>query len=250
MRSRPKRFQAGLPATVHEAASQYSCEALDLNREGVLLVGQLPRPESRAIDIAIRSVSGDLELRCTARVARFTQQDDAAHIGVRFGELDDEQRQVLEALVARVLEGIAPAPLATLHPASTPAEIRAALEKIPVHQRVAVAKRAMAQERQYLKYDLNPRVLEGLARNPNTNAREIEALLRFPDHLPTTLDVIARDARWQRDADILLHVATHPRVPLETAERLIEGMDRRQRQRALQASGLNPVLRERLVRKL
>ena len=157
---------------------------------------------------------------------------------------------MLESLVARVLEGVSPAPLATLHPASTPAEIRIALEKIPVHQRVSVAKRAMAQERQYLKHDLNPRVLEGLARNPNTHAEEIKALLRLPEHLPVTLEVISRDPRWQRNEEIRLAVATHPRVPLETAERLIEAMDKRQRQKALQASGLNPVIRERLVRKL
>ncbi len=249
MARRTARFLAALPATVYEpGGSEFSCEALNLNRESVLLRGNLPRPEGREIRFAIRSVAGDLELPLTGHVARVAKEEDGClAIGVRFDEVPEARRPTLEALIARVVEGQAPAALETLTVASSPGEIRAALDKIPVPHRIALAMRAMAQERAWLRHDANPKVLEALARNPNTNIREIKELVRMPDHLPTTLAAIADDVRWKRDDELKVMVATHPRVTLRVAEKLVASMDAKTRQKTLQTPGLHPALRAKLL---
>ena len=249
MKQRASRFLAGLPAWLHEGGTAASCEAFDVSRGGVRLIGHLARPETREVEVTLQSVKGDLTVRVPARIVRYEGTPPDAVVALEFSGLESEQMRKIEALVARVVEGMNPAPLKALTPASTPAEIKAVLERVPLAHRIGLAKRAMSQERGYFRHDPNPRVLEALCRNPNTNIREIRELARLRHHLPTAIEAMARDPRWQRDDELHVTLATHPRVTLDTAERLIEGMDPRTRQKTLETPGLNPALRMKLLQR-
>jgi hypothetical protein len=253
------RFGAGLPAILRGRGAEHPCEAIDLSRSGALLVGALPEsPESRPL-VTIRTSEERLRLDCRVRVVRTARDTDGqVVIGVRFVDLDDEQVKTLELLIARVVEGSAPAPLRSLPAGAGPEEVRRALEKVSLPHRIALAGRASARERAYLMQDPHPQVLEALARNPTLNLHEAKALLRMHQLLPTTLDSMADDPRWGTDEELKILLATHPRTTVQIAEKVISRLSESGVNRVLQRSGLplevkakllDPQARRRLTRR-
>ena len=93
-------------------------------------------------------------------------------------------------------------------------------------------------------------MLEALSRNANAVPHEIKLLLRRADLLPTTLDQIAEDVRWSRDEEIQRMICCHPRVPFQTADRVVDRMSELAIGRLLRQSGLEPGIRQKLMRKL
>jgi len=230
-----------------------SCEAHDLSRSGVLLTGDLPTlaPDQRS-DLTLTAPAGGLEFRTNVRVVRYTAAEGGAEAraAVEFVGLSADQREKLEALIARVIEGLTPAPLASLKPGAPTVEVRKALDAIPLAHRVALAIRASAHEREFLRQDTNPAVLEALARNASLHSAEAQVIAASPHVLPTTLEILLADARWARDEEIRRLVAIHPRTPLALAERAIASLKPLELRKILQASSLSQALRERIMRRL
>lgn len=244
------RFPAGLPAVLHLAQRDHPCEAHDLSRSGVLLVGELPWPSTLEVELTLRTAAADLELRLGGSVQRLGSNPETAatNIAVEFAPLDELRRGVLDALVARVVEGVAPAALSALEPGASEQEIRDALAKVSLAHRIALAARAThPREREILLHDTNPQVLESLARNPNLLPREVRALLRLHTLVPTTLDLLGRDPRWAGDDELKVTIAAHPRTPPATAERVLATLGPDGVRRALQRPGLSPALRAKLA---
>jgi hypothetical protein len=229
------------------------CEADDISRFGALLTGPIPpcNPGER-LDLTLKAPVGTLELQASVRVVRHAPLPDGseASLAVEFVDLSDEQRSVLAALVARIMEGFAPAPLEGLRPGAPPNEVRKALEAVPLAHRIALAVRAGPRERELLRQDIQPAVLEGLARNPNLLPAEAHAIAASPHILPSTLEIFLTDTRWAKDDELRGLVAIHPRVPLALAERAISGLKPPALRKLLQAPSLNGAVREKILRRI
>ena len=248
---RGPRFAAGLPAALLTGGREHDCRAHNLSRTGVLLVGAFPPPTGEQVAFALRSPGGDIDHRFTGRVARLEQGDDPGElrVAVEFVAVDAEQKRIIELLVARVVEGLAPASLAALRPGSPPQEIRKALGLVSVPHRIALAARAGPREREFLRYDYHPAVLESLARNPNITLVEIRALLEVTQLQPSMLQSVAADPRWSKDEDVRILVATHPQVPFPLAERIISELPLPVLKKVLTRPSLNAVLRDKIVKR-
>jgi hypothetical protein len=250
-RAKP-RFLAALPASLRCGEKELPCEAFNLSRSGVLLIGNLPQPEEPDLEVRITTPSGDLELRALARVVH-AQSDPASgesKLGLQFSQLEPAQNETIDLLVARIVEGMAPAALDTLPRGASATRTREALKKIPVPHRVALARRGQAREREILRQDPDPHVLDALARNPRITLPEIIALARLPHLLPSTIETMAADPRWKLNDEVRIMLATHPRASFATADRIVSGMSEVVLQRALHRPGLNPGVREKLMTRL
>jgi hypothetical protein len=247
-----QRFAASLPAVLHERGRDYPCDALNLSRTGVLLVGALPEPGSPDVELTLQTPTADLELRLFARLAHRGRDDESGEtkLGVQFLNLDPSQAEAIDQMVARVVEGMAPAALDGLDRGASLAECRAALEKIPLAHRIILARRAQVREREVLRHDADPQVLEALARNPSIVLPEIIALLRMHSLLPSTVEIIANDSRWAHSDEARILVATHPRASFTTADRAVARLSDMLLQRVVHRPGLNPAVREKVMRRL
>ena len=250
--SRGYRFQAGLPAVLEDRGGGLDCTAHDLSRSGVLLVGELPPLATEQVSVRVRSRTGDLEGRFGGRVVRVERDPDGdvTRLAIEFSALDAPQKELLERLLARVMEGLSPAALESVRPGAPPHEIRKALEAVPLPHRIALAARAGPKEREILRHDPSPQVLEALARNPNLAPAEARALISNAQLLPSTLESLASDPRWTGDAEFRILIATHPRVPFPLAERIVAALPLSMLRPALARPALNPVLRDRIVKRL
>ena len=242
---------------MRDGSEVYACEAGNLSRRGALLTGDLPRPSGDRVRVSIHAARGDLALHVPARVVYVRDEGDGSRtLGIEFVALSDQESEVLQRMVARVVEGKVPAALEALGPGAKPAEMRRALDKTPVPHRIALALRGMYQERAVLMHDSSPQVLEALARNPNLALQEARMLGRSHKIFPATLGLLASDPRWARDEELKIILATHPRVPLQLAEQIVVRLNDASLRKVLQRSGLplevkaqlmNPVMRRRLL---
>lgn len=246
------RFMAALPAALRCGGEEFPCEAFNLSRSGVLLVGRLPETSEPDLELCITTPAGDIELRLTGRVVytRHDAEKDERKLGLQFEELDAARKETVDLLVARVVEGMAPAALDGLSRTASPAEAREALKKIPAAHRVALAQRAQASEREILRRDSEPHVLEALARNPRITLPEILALARLSHLLPSTIEIMATDPRWKRNDEVKVLLATHPRASFSTVDGIVSGLSDVVLQRVLHRPGLNPAVREKLMVRL
>lgn len=240
------RFLAGLNATLHAEGRDYTCVALDINRDGIMLAGDFPPPEEPDVRITVASSAGDLVLEVTGHVAYVRPQGET-HLGLHFEELDDPQRSTLESLIARVIEATAPAAMARLERGATGEEVRKALETMPVAHRIQLALRATPKERDFLSRDEDLQVIESLTRNPTITMPEVVSLVRRIKILPSTLDLVAKDHRWAGNEELKILIATHPRVSLPTAMRLVDTLTDIGLRKVIRKSGVHPAVRQRIL---
>ncbi len=246
---RATRFAAGVPAVLRWEGREYPCEAQNLSRSGALLTGDLPQQAGPDVALALASGTGDLRLSLEARVQRArVEEGGRVELGVEFGDVPDGDRQTLESLVSRVVEGLLPASLASLPRGAPPQQVRSALEQVPMAHRASLATRGVAREREILLQDSDPQVLDALARNPNLTTPEARALLRLRQLLPRTLETMGREARFAAVEELKILIACHPNTPFSAAERLIATLTPDGKKRALRQPGLNPEIRFKLAR--
>ena len=236
-------FLAGLRAKLRFDGKMGSCETVDLSLAGGLLSGEFPAIEGSEVTLSLSSSSGDLEFEADARV---TFQSES-QLGIQFEHLSEAQTSNIEALLSRAQEGIRPASLESLDQDSSVVEIKAALKKIPLPHRVNLARRASMLDRSFLVHDESPQVLEALARNPQIIQQEVVQLLRLTTLLPTTLEVLSRDARWMSSEELKITIATHPRVTFHVADRLVKTLSIVGIRRVIRRPGLNPAIKQKLV---
>jgi hypothetical protein len=79
------------------------------------------------------------------------------------------------------------------------------------------------------------------------NLAEIRTLVRIKQLMPSTLEHIARDARWRNDDEVMVMVATHPRANFLLVEAICKGLKPASLQRVVRESGLNQELKARLM---
>lgn len=246
------RFPLAVEAELHDPSGSFLCAAENLSRTGVLLVGSLPPPAQEQVDITLKDRSGSHKTRVTGKVVRASSDDvDGLRLAIEFVGLNDDQRDGLEILLARLLEsGPPPGPLDALKPGASPLEIKKALEAIPLPQRRDLATRASVRERDYLRLDSNPAVLDALVRNPNLALAEARAVATSGFLSAPSIDALASDPRFGSDEELILTLAVHPRIALTTGERLTASLKPPQLRRLLAKPGLNPALRDKLLKRL
>jgi hypothetical protein len=251
-KDRSSRFLAGLTASMLLEGSAHPCRAHDLSRNGVLLTGDLPIPEVPEVRVRLTSRSGDLTVSTQARVVHAGKNEDGTEtrIGLEFLEIDEAVRNTLEALVSRVVEGMTPAALDDLADNAQPAEIRNALERVPLAHRVALAKRGLPKQRELLFHDTHLQVLDALARNPNLLPHEVVTLLRMPSLPPHTLAALAKDPRWRSHEQVGVMISTHRNTPLPVAEEVVSRLRPGSVQKVLRSPGLHEALKVKLLRRL
>lgn len=245
------RFAADLQAEVRIRGKSHSCTAHDLSRSGVMLIGTVPRPmDGDEIELEVHAPGADLVLRVKGRMARFKRDpaEGDAQLAVSFDVMQPEQQQTLEAMIGRVVQGQAEVSLDELRPGAPPVEVRKVLDRIPLPHRVALATKGKPREREHLRHDSHPLVLEALVRNANLLAHEAREIAKTPTLMPSTLEILAKDQRWERDEDMKVLLITHPRVPIPLAEKLISKLKPVSIRKALERSTLNDMLRTRLLR--
>jgi hypothetical protein len=240
---------AGLSANIHYLGQDYPCEAMNLSREGVLLVGRCTPQINQSLHLSLRTTAGDLELDASCLVQRVEQDEDSTQLGLSFQNLNPAQQATLKAILSRVIEGQLPAPLAALPMDARPDQIKQALEKVAVVHRIALARRADSQERGYLLLDTNPQVLEALSRNKKTNFNEILILARMPHLFPSTIEILAQDPRWKTKDELQILLAGHSRVSYRVAESILPRLDKAAKEKLLRQPGLNPAIRLKLLKK-
>jgi hypothetical protein len=178
LKKRGTRFSAGVEAVLHAGGEDLVCRAHNVSRSGALLTGSLPSIQSETVGVTFRLPVGDFSLRLPGRVVRCLDDDEngSVSLGLEFQDLGEEDREGLEVLIARIMEGGHPGPIELLKPGATSQEIRDALEQVPIAHRIALAFRANLREREILLKDTRPPVLEALARNPNLRVDEAREL--------------------------------------------------------------------------
>jgi len=245
------RFRTGVPAELQDNGKTITCEAQNISRSGVLLIGNLPTPSADTVDFALKAPTGSLTVRLRGRVIRSQPSAEGGDLSIalEFVDMDDSRRDALEVLLARILEAPTTGPFDGLKPGAAPQEIRHALEAIPLPQRIALSSRAGLKDREYLRLDTNPAVLEALAHNPSLSVVEARALVASAYLMPGTLDSLASNARFKEDEELRMAVAVHPRVSVATAERCTAGFKLPQLKKLLAKPGLNQILREKLFRR-
>jgi hypothetical protein len=245
------RIRKGVHAELNIGNRTVPCEAQNLSRSGVLLVGDLQGPLNGTVDLALESPTGSLTLSLSARVIRVEPDPggDGNRMALEFVDMDDSKRDAVEVFVARLLE----APTATsfdhLKPNAPPQDVKKALEAIPLPQRISMSSRASLKDREILRLDSNPAVLEALARNPGFGVEEARVLAASAYLLPGTLDALANDLRFKDDEALRMAVAAHPRVSLLTAEKVTADFKVPQIKKLLAKPGLSQALREKLFRR-
>jgi hypothetical protein len=245
------RFRTAVSARCQFEGQEIACEAENISRSGALLVGAIPGAEGQILDLGLRAPSGTLTIQLRAKVARIRANPEGAglQLAVEFIEMDDARREALEVLLARILETPVIGPLESLKPGTSPQEIRKTLEGIPISQRIALSSRAGARDREFLRLDANPAVLEALAHNPHLLVTEARQLAASSYLMSGTLDALSADPRFKGDEELRMAIAVHPRVSLATAEKVTAELKVPQIKKLLSRPGLNQVIRERLFRR-
>ena len=245
------RIRKGVHAELNTGSRTIECEAQNLSRSGVLLVGDLQGQPEETLELALIPPTGSLTLRLSGRVIRV--EPDPGGEGVRmaleFVNIDDSRRDAIEVFVARLLEAPATSSFDHLKPGAPPQEIKKTLEAIPLAQRIAMSSRAPLKDREILRLDTNPAVLDALVRNPGFGVEEARALAASAYLMPGTLDALANDLRFKDDEAVRMAVAVHPRVSLPTAEKVTAGFNVPQIKKLLAKPGLSQALREKLFRR-
>lgn len=251
-RGRHARFAVDASAIVHAAERDYPCTVEDLSRSGVRLSGPLPPALDRILDLTLRGGRSEPELRLRARPARRTDAPSGTVAAFEFLDVAPDQDRGIGRLVesgvlrtAHVANG-----LEALRPSASIREIRAALDSIPLPQRIGLAARAGKKEREALRQDTHAAVLDALARNPNLTVPEARALAASPHLAAGTLDALAADGRFGRDDDVRLAIVGHPRASHALVEHLVAAFDADHARRLLRRPGLAPQVRDRLSRRL
>jgi PilZ domain len=247
------RFPAGVPAEINEQGHTFLCAAENLSRTGVLLVGPLPPPTGERVDLTLKASTGKLEVRIQGKVTRVEPDSEPGglRIAVEFVDLDPAQRDAIGILLSRVIETPAPATsLESLKPGTPPHEVKKVLEGIPLPQRIGLAVRAAAKEREYLRLDQHPAVLDALVRNPGFQLEEARALAGSHFLSSGTVDALASDSRFNRDDEFKMLLASHPKVSLVTADKLTADLKKTLIRRFLARPGVNQLIRDRLLKRL
>ena len=249
--ARAPRFLAALPAVVHIEGRDVPAQAGDISRSGALLECRMEPPTTPDVELTLATAGGDRSVRLAGRIVHAHQDGESLRLGVQFEAMSVEQAETFALILSRVVEGLAPAALSDIDPAASLADIRAALARISQAHRVSLASRSTDPvERGILRQDLDPHVLEGLARNPNSNLPEIKNLLRRSELLPSTLELIASDPRWPADEELKVMIATHPRVTFVTADRVASQLTDLGRDRLVRRPGLQSGVKQKLMAQL
>ncbi len=243
------RFLAGLKAAVTLESKAIPFQAVDLHRAGALVEGDLETEPDALAFVSLTSISEDLCFESRGRVTHVEENEETGQtrIGIHFEALSETQRDSLELLVSRVVEGMSPAPLAHLARDASIEEIRTALRNIPLAHKITVAQKALPPERKFLFHDNSNMVIEAMCRNPQLTLPEVIRVLRIPTLLPTTLELLARDSRWTANEEIKIMISTHPRVTFAVADRLVRTLSLPGIRKVIRLPGLNPTIKERLV---
>lgn len=246
------RFPAGVRATVNQGGHSIPCSADNLSRSGVLLVGRFPTPALERLEFTLNTPNGSFQLDLAGRVVRIDRDPagETTHLAVEFVDMDQARNDALEIFLARLLEAPQPGSLESLRPGAPQHEIKRVLESIPLPQRIALAQRADLKQREILRHDQHPAVLESLVRNPNLTPNEARAVAASTFVQPGTIDLLASDGRFKGDEELRMVLATHAKVSTITAEKLTADFTPAQFRKLLARPGLNQVLREKLVKKL
>lgn len=249
---RAYRFPTGLPAELREGETSFPCVAENVSRTGALLVGPIPPPSEKRVDLTLKTPDGKYQATFCGRVIRSDPDpgQQGLRLAVEFADLDAARKESLEILIARFLEGHATPALPELKAGITPVEIKKALDAIPLAHRITLAQRAGIKEREVLRHDQNAPVIEALIRNPNLALLEARAIAALSWLQAGTVDVLAGDQRFARDDEVRIALASHPHVTLQTAERLSDGFGSHQIRVLLSRATLKPVLRRKLFKKL
>jgi hypothetical protein len=247
------RFHAAVPAILHEGGRSVPCGAQDLSRTGVLLVGPFARPASERVDLTLKATSGSHEVRMQGRVVRVEPDEEPGElrVAVEFVDLDAAQKDALEVILARFLESHPPGgSLDSLKPGTPPHEVRKTLESIPLPQRISLAARAAQKEREFLRQDQHPAVLDSLVRNPNLALEEALAVAQSPYLTGPTIDLLAADPRFNKDESLRMALATNTRVSFATADKLTADFKLPQIRKLLTKPGLSQPLRDKLLKRM
>ncbi len=247
---REVRFPGRIQTECVYSGESHLGSAHNLSRTGVLIEGDMPSPPPGPVDITLKAPSGKLTVFVTGRVARYSPPDGDAEavLAIEFGALSEDQRRGIESLLARLKEAHPPGPFDALRPDASPIDIRKALDAVPLPQRVSLAARALAREREILRHDHHSAVLEALAHNPGLTSAEARALAESENALASTVEAIAGDPRWSKDEDVRLTVAASPRVPLHVGERIISELKPPALRRLMSRPGLQGPLRQKVLR--
>ena len=246
------RFRTGVRAEVQFGGQLFPCEAQNISRSGVLLVGEFPASSAETVDFTLKAPTGRLTVELRGRIIRSRPSGGGEGLGLalEFVDMDETRRDALEVLLARLLETPpAAGTLDSLKPGASPAEIKHALEAIALPQRIALASRASLKEREILRQDTNAAVLEALVHNPSFTVVEARALAGSVYLISATLESLATNARFKDDEELRMAIAVHPRVSVATAEKVTADFKVPQVKKLLAKPGLNQLLREKLFRR-
>jgi hypothetical protein len=250
---RANRFRTGLSAEVHYGSDTVHCDVSNLSRTGVFLAGLVPRTTEGPVHLTLKSTTGDLEVRLTGRVVRqdAATSDAPGGVAVEFHPPEAPEKAKLDALVARVIGGSNPSPIQNLRQGMPMHELRKALEAIPLSDRIATATRAVTpKDREILRCDSHPLVLQALARNSNLSLDDARALASQPHALPGLLEMLAADGRFKQDDELKVLLLSHPQCPPGAADAMIAVLRTPLIRRLLARPSLSPIVRTKVNQRL
>lgn len=252
------RFSAHLEGRLHYRGQDYACASDNLSRTGVLLRGGLPWPSDEIVAFSLAPPGDGPPVELRGRIARISEDEsgEGTAIAIEFADLDEHMSAALDGLVSRVIGAAAAdaaddAPtLDSLKPGASPIVVRKVLEAIPLADRIALAVRASPRERDVLRQDTHPQVLEALARNPNLLPAEAHQLVASRSIGHGALEILLRDTRWVRDEQLRAKIAAHPKLPVALAEQTLGSLSLGALRQMLKGSSLHPNLRRKIIARM
>ena len=92
------------------------------------------------------------------------------------------------------------------------------------NEKARLAMSANRAERQLLRRDKSPQVLVNLLANPRAEAEDVLAVVKSPYTNSGLLDRVAKDRRWNQNAEIRTAIARNPKAPSPTVIRLLDSL--------------------------
>lgn len=107
----------------------------------------------------------------------------------------------------------------------TSENLYSALRQLPLHHKIAAAKRGNRSVRNILMQEGKKKILTYLLQNPQLGPGEVIQMLKMPNLSLEIIQLISKNTQWNQNEEIRYLITIHPKTPLPLALNLLTGLN-------------------------